>query len=308
MNEREQRAILTICLMAAFADGAAEDREREQIRRVAESLGGGSAVDLTAIYQDVLLMRVSVEVPAAALATPELRRLAYEMAVGVCDADEMRSDAESEFLDRLRVGLGLDQAAVAPLLAEADALAAEPVGGIGASATAPNDAELDRTILNTSILCGALELLPQSLATMAIIPLQMKLVYRIGRRHGFELDRGHIKEFLATVGVGLTSQYLERIGRRLVGGMLGGLAGGLGRGLGSAATGSAFSFATTYALGQVARSYYSGGRSLDAQRLRESFDGLLGEAKDLQRTYLPQIEERARSLDPGRLLELVRSA
>ena len=156
-------------------------------------------------------------------------------------------------------------------------------------------------------LNGALELLPQSLATMAIIPLQMKMVYRIGTAHGFELDRGHIKDFLATVGVGLTSQYVERIGRRLVGGMLGGLGGRLARGLGSAATGSAFSFATTYALGKVAVAYYAGGRTLDGRALKETFASLLGEAKTLQTSYLPQIQERARTIDTGELLQLVRS-
>ena len=76
-------------------------------------------------------------------------------------------------------------------------------------------------ILNYSILNGALELLPQSLASMAIIPLQMKMVYRIGKSHGYELDRGHIKDFIATLGVGLTSQYVEQFGRKLVGGLLG---------------------------------------------------------------------------------------
>jgi hypothetical protein len=56
--------------------------------------------------------------------------------------------------------------------------------------------EVDKMILNYAILNGALELLTDSLATMAIIPLQMKMVYRIGKAHGYELDRGHIKELL----------------------------------------------------------------------------------------------------------------
>ena len=78
---------------------------------------------------------------------------------------------------------------------------------------------------------GALELLPETLSTMAIIPLQMRLVYRIGQAYGYELDSGHVKDFLATVGVGLTSQYLEQAGRKLLGGLLGRVAGGLGRGI-----------------------------------------------------------------------------
>jgi len=307
MTEQETRAILSICLMAAFADGTKDEREREQVRRVAATLTGDGATDLTAVSRDVLLKQTAVEETAAALGSPELRQLAYEMAVGVCDADEARSAAESEFLDRLRGALNLSANAIEPFHAQADALAAEPVTVSGA-APGGETAELDRMILNYSILNGALELLPQTLATMAIIPLQMKLVYRIGRAHGFELDRGHIKDFLATLGVGLSSQYLERFGRRLAGGLFGTLGGSLGRRLGSAAAGSAFSFATTYALGQVAKTYYAGGRTLDAQRLKESFAALLGEAKTIEARYLPEIRERARSLDPRELLSLVRSS
>jgi hypothetical protein len=59
----------------------------------------------------------------------------------------------------------------------------------------------------------------------------MRLVYRIGQAYGYELDSGHVKDFLATVGVGLTSQYLEQAGRKLLGGLLGRVAGGLGRGI-----------------------------------------------------------------------------
>ena len=307
MTEQETRAILSICLMAAFADGTKDEREREQVRRVAATLTGDGTTDLTAVSRDVLLKQTAVEETAAALGSPELRQLAYEMAVGVCDADEARSAAESEFLDRLRGALNLSANAIEPFHAQADALAAEPVTVSGA-APGGETAELDRMILNYSILNGALELLPQTLATMAIIPLQMKMVYRIGKAHGYELDRGHIKDFLATVGVGLSSQYLERFGRRLAGGLLGKLAGSFGRQLGSAAAGSAFSFATTYALGQVAKTYYAGGRTLDAQRLKESFAALLGEAKTIEARYLPEIRERARSLDPRELLSLVRSS
>jgi uncharacterized protein (DUF697 family) len=142
---------------------------------------------------------------------------------------------------------------------------------------------------------------------MAIIPLQMKMVYRIGKAHGYELDRGHVKDFIATAGVGLTSQYVEQFGRKLVGGLLGKLAGGLGRAVGSAATGAGFSFASTYALGQVARRYYAGGRQLSGDLLKESFSAMLGEAKSMQARYLPQIEQKARTLDVGEVLKSVRA-
>ncbi|MCK7498350.1 MAG: hypothetical protein MZW92_52755 [Comamonadaceae bacterium] len=68
-------------------------------------------------------------------------------------------------------------------------------------------------ILNYAILNGALELLPDSLASMAIIPLQMKMVYRIGKSYGYELDRGHVKDFLATARRG-PDLAVRRAGRR----------------------------------------------------------------------------------------------
>jgi uncharacterized protein (DUF697 family) len=170
------------------------------------------------------------------------------------------------------------------------------------------DTEMDAVILKAAIVNGALELLPQSLATMAIIPLQMKLVYRIGKAHGYELDRGHIKDLLATLGVGVTGQYLEQVGRKLLGGVFGRAAGALLGSVARGATGIAFSFATTYAIGQVARRYYAGGRTMSTDLLRRAFDDLLQQGRSLQERYLPQIEQQARSIDVSRLLQMVRSA
>ena len=60
MTPEQQRGILAIALFAAFADGAKDDRERERIRQMAESLGGeAGAPDLASLYQDALLKRVS---------------------------------------------------------------------------------------------------------------------------------------------------------------------------------------------------------------------------------------------------------
>ncbi len=309
MNEQEQKAVLTLCLMAAFADGAKDERERDEIKRIAETLGGEGSVNLTALYQDVLFKRVSLPQVATQMTTPELRQFAFEMAVTVCDADGVRNPVEADFLEQLRAALGIEAGAARAFQDQADALASEPpqpAAGAAAFASSMSPAELDKMILNYSILNGALELLPQSLASMAIIPLQVKMVYRVGKSHGFELDQGHIKDFIATLGVGLTSQYVEQFGRKLIGGLLGKVAGGLGRGLGSAATGSAFSFASTYALGQVARTYYAGGRSLDTQRLKETFSAMLGEAKGLQTRYAGEIEQKARTLDPKQILQMVR--
>jgi uncharacterized protein (DUF697 family)/tellurite resistance protein len=322
VETRHQEALLAIALLAAFADGANADQERDNIRRLAESLGHADGVpDLLALYQKVLLKKIQLTDCVAALDDPSLRNLAYEVAVGVCDADGHANPAEQAFLARLAAALELKAEVTAPVQAEVDALAdlaeaaaprlaptqAAPAAGpvVAAVANVP-EAELDRSILNYAILNGALELLPQSWASMAIIPLQIKMVYGIGKAHGHELDQGHIRELLATLGVGLTSQYLEQFGRKLLGGLLGKAAGKWAGKAGSAATGMAFSFATTYALGQVAKRYYAGGRQMNTQLLRDTFQNLLGPAKAMQTQYLPQIREKAGNLDMGQIMGLVR--
>jgi uncharacterized protein (DUF697 family)/tellurite resistance protein len=312
MTADQQRAVLTVCLMAAFADGGNSDHERDEIRKIAERLGAGTPVDVGALYQDVLTARPSLQAIAASLSSTEQRQLAYEMAVCVCNADGATSPAESQFLTGLAQAFGLDAAAARTYVQQASAVTSAPLSGNAldgalVSAVPADGAELDKMILNYSILNGALELLPQSLASMAIIPLQMKMVYRIGKAHGFELDRDHVKELLATLGVGLTSQYLEQIGRKVLGGLLGKIGGGLLGGMGSVATGAGFSFATTYALGQVAKRYYAGGRTIDAAGLQQAFASMLADAKQMQGKYSGQIAEQARSLDLSKLLSVVKS-
>lgn len=323
MNADQQRALLTLALYAGFANGHKADSEREAIRRMANSLSdaqGGHP--LANLYQDVLLRRVSVADAVRHLTDPAHAQLAYEMAVCVCDADGSQSAEEKRFLADLRGQLGLQPAAVQAFEAQADAIAAYagaaavPTASAASAATASapvsappaaaRDAALDQSILNHAILNGALELLPQSWASMAIVPLQVKMVYAMGKAHGVELDQGHIKEFIAAAGIGMTSQYIEQFGRKLLGGLLGKALGKTMGKVGGAAMGMAFSFATTYALGQLAKRYDAGGRSMNTEVLRATCQGLLGPAQQMQTQYLPQIRHKAAPLDAGQILSLVR--
>jgi uncharacterized protein (DUF697 family)/tellurite resistance protein len=341
MNIAQQNAILTIALFAAFADGKKGEDEREQIRQLADSLGAeANAPNISKLYQDVLLKRVDIASAAKLLTEPSLRQLAYEMSVCVCDADGVQNDAEKRFLTNLQNLLELNDEQAEALSHEANSIAAISEAAIteelpieetakSASTTAqpstievdtkdastgavvaavPNvpESELDKSILKYATLNGALELLPQSWASLAIIPMQIKLVYRIGKAYGVELDQGHIKEFLATLGFGLTSQYLEQFGRKLLGGLLGKAAGRMAGKIGGTATGMAFSFASTYALGQIAKRYYAGGRQMNTAVLRESFQNLLGPAKELQVKYLPEIQQTASGLDAAKVMTMIR--
>lgn len=310
MTLEEQEAILAIALHAAFADGVKSDRERTEVRRIAGSLADRSGLpDLARLYQDVLLKRVRLETMTDRLGDPAQRQFAYEMAMCVCEADGRLVPPERRFLEELKVLLKLDAVQAELIEGEVDSIVDLTEFAFSApAATPPNVSatDLDQSILNHALLNGALELLPQSWASMSIIPLQIKMVYEIGKAHGANLDQGHVKEFIAAAGVGLTSQYLEQIGRKLLGGLLGKAAGKTFGKVGGAAIGMAASFATTHALGQVAKRYYAGGRTMSTAMLRDAFQNLLGPARQMQARYLSQIQQRAATLDPSQVVAMIR--
>ena len=196
MTEPEQKAIITLALMAAFADGGNSEVERAEVKRIADSLSKNADINVATIYQDVILNRVSLVSVVAALTTQETKSLAFELCVCVCDADGTQGQAERTFLANLRTALALDpvaNAAANDFAAGSAGLTAASLSGSSAleppmMASTVTVAEQDNLILNYAILNGALELLPETLASMAIIPLQMKMVYRIGKTYGFELD------------------------------------------------------------------------------------------------------------------------
>jgi uncharacterized protein (DUF697 family) len=173
---------------------------------------------------------------------------------------------------------------------------------------------VDSVILKYSILNGALELLPETLSTMAIIPLQMKLVNSIGKHHGVSLDKRQLVEFLGAAGIGATSQVVEGFAVKMIGGLAGKLgkqflgktAGGFAKKGVNQLTSSAFSFASTWAIGQLAQRYYANGRSWSGIDAKTTFRNLRHEAEGLHQRFLPQIREQAAGLDHVKVLSMLK--
>jgi len=114
MNPQPQRALLTILVHAAMADGQKADSERQFIRELAQQLDAeAGAAQLSQALQDALLKRVTLAQAVAQLEDAEQRQLAYEWALAVCDADGVASTAEQAFLSQLRAQLGFTGTAVA---------------------------------------------------------------------------------------------------------------------------------------------------------------------------------------------------
>jgi uncharacterized protein (DUF697 family) len=229
--------------------------------------------------------------------------LAYEMARGICEAGGSITAPEQEFLNRLRTALALSPDDSKIVDDEVDALS---LASVHEEPGQPSAVDNSSMILKYSILNGALELLPETFATMAIIPMQMKMVYRIGKAHGVEQDRSLIKEFLATAGVGFGSQVVEGFARKLIGGFGKKLGGKTAGKIANQVTGSAFSFASTYAIGHVAEKYHRGGKRLAGPEMKSLFSSLTEKAQSIHAQHLPAIQERAKTLNPASILAMVR--
>ena len=239
------------------------------------------------------------------LSGDDARRLAYETALVVCHADGPVNEKETRFLNDLRGALGLGPAALGELEQAAAALAGAPLTAPAVTvgpANSASDAGLDQLILEQAILTSAVDLLPEGLANVVILPLQLRLVYQIGRHYGQQLDAEQIKDLVATLGLGAAAQAMEGVVRKLVGSAARGLLGTLIGGAGGLAAGAALTFASTYALGHVAKQYYAQGRKLSADDLRALFQRFQDEAKVLFPKVQDEIRTRAKTLNLQTLL------
>lgn len=287
MTPNEAEAVVAIATLAALADGTHDAEEQTAIAGVAASLGLSSET-----MQRAAAGQLTVAELAGRLTTPEARQTAYDAALSVCHRDGEPGAAEQSFLSGLASTLGISAAnAVNPVAAI--------VPNITSGASAPND--IDHHILDQAILTAAMELLPDRLANMAILPLQLRMVYGIGQKHGQKLDARQVADLAATFGIGAVAQVFEKVVRRALGGIAGGLLGGLLGGAGGVAAGAAVTFASTYALGHAAEQYYAQNRSLSVADMKTLFTRFQSEAKEMY----PRVQDRIRQRASGTSLSSV---
>ena len=309
MLEKDRDPIVAICLLAALADGDRSAEEQAAFQRITVSLGGGDTSELmTRANQGSLSVADAVK----ELSAPESRKSAYEMAASVVYADGQANAAELAFLAELRHLLDLPDDGATPVHQEVESLALAPLAGphptIGDAAA--RDTALDQLVRRQALLCGALELLPQNLATLAIIPLQMRLVYRIGAEYGHTLDGDQIRDLLGAMGIGAAAQVLDGLARRILGGLgrglFGQVLGGVVGGTAGMAAGAGVSFVTTYALGHAAMQYYAQGRRLSREDMQALFQRFRVEGEAMLPRVQQEIHAQSTHLDLKRLLETVR--
>jgi uncharacterized membrane protein YebE (DUF533 family) len=299
MNTSDRAPLVAIALLAARADGQSQDKEQATISAVVERIG---SPDVSRLTEQVGSGQVQLSALASRLSDDEARRLAYETALAVCHADGALNPAEQRFLDELRQALGLSSDSVQGIGASAAAMAAAPVV---ASGPLPDDGALDKLILQQAILTGALEILPDRLANIAVLPLQMRLVYQVGQQYGQTMDANQVKDLIATLGIGVAAQAMEGVLMKVLGGVAGGLLGGVLGGATRIATGAAVTFASTYALGNVAKQYYAQGRKISSADLKALFVRFKDEAATIYPRVQGEIQSQSQTLNLSRVLAAV---
>jgi uncharacterized protein (DUF697 family)/tellurite resistance protein len=300
MNSSDYPYIVAIATLAATADGHAGAAEQATIDAFLERVG---SPDVSLLSRQVAAGNIRLADLATNLSDLEARQLAFETALAVCNSDGLANLAEQTFLEQLRDRLGLSVEAVQEATTTAGALA-------GASITAETPPPggppvFDDLILQQAMLTGALELLPDRLANIAVLPLQLRLVYQIGQGHGQKLDANQAKDLAATLGLGVAAQALEGVVIKALGGVAGGLLGGLLGGATRVAGGAAMTFASTYALGHVANQYYAQGRRISTQDLKTLFGRFQQDAKTIYPTVQEQIKTQSQSLNLQGVLRAV---
>ncbi len=303
MEAQDRDAVIAVALMAALADGHATAEEKAQLQAAMRQSG---ATDLDALTMKIATGQLSLRDLAARLPGEPARREAYELAVVVCHSDGPANPAENAFLASLRDAFGLSEASVGSFDRDAAALsgAAAPVS----SGAPPSPAGLDEMILQQAIITGAVEILPDRLANLAIIPLQLRMVYQIGQAHGQQMDANQVRDLAGALGIGAAAQVMEGAVRKLLGGAASSILGGLLGGTAGLAAGAAVTFASTYALGHVAKQYYAQGRRLSTADLKALFARFQDEAKTIYPKVQSQVQAQARSLNVPQLLSGLRGS
>ena len=300
MNPTDYPYIAAIARMAAIADGHSGAPEQAAIDAFLARIG---TPDVTDITRQAANGTLGLSDLATRLSDSDARQLAYETALAVCNADGLANLAEQTFLDELRDRLGLTPESVAGMTATAGALASASI----TDSSAANEGAppvYDDMILQQAMLTGALELLPDRLTNVAVLPLQLRMVYQIGQGYGQKLNAAQVEDLAATLGLGAAAQAIEGVVIKALGGLLGGALGGATR----IAGGTAITFATTYALGHVANQYYAQGRKLSTGDLKALFTRFQGDAKTLYPKVQEQIKAQSQSLNLQNVLGKLRGA
>ncbi|MBI4817048.1 MAG: DUF697 domain-containing protein [Deltaproteobacteria bacterium] len=119
-----------------------------------------------------------------------------------------------------------------------------------------------------SVAAGAVAIQPIPILDIALLsPIQIAMVQGIARVHGHSLDKRAVVEMLSTFGASIVAQSVIMAAAKFVP-----FAGWI--------MAIAMAYALTYAIGEVSDHYFTHGRGVSSEELRERFERVYKEKRD----------------------------
>ncbi|MFT4623319.1 MAG: hypothetical protein ACI8PZ_001975 [Myxococcota bacterium] len=250
------------CLVAvAKADGSFDASERAEI---AVAFAGHEDV-----LDQVVGTPIDLDAEIAALSDDDgFRRQVYRAAFAVAYADGKATMDEVNTLKRIYPDGGEDSL-LSQVLGEArDTLA--PMGILPVADPVQRDAEILEDTFKYAVLSAVVGANPfpgvAVLTDLMVVGFQVKLVRDIGQYWGHELDGSSAKSLIGTIAGGAGLRIAVNNLMKFVPGW-------------GSAFGAATSFASTFAVGQVANAYFESGRSLDPDAMKNLFEKAKNEGR-----------------------------
>jgi uncharacterized protein (DUF697 family) len=280
-SEVEAMASLRVLVCVARADGDITANDRLAIENALACLQLPASVTPRSLLDE----KSDLDVQLRLFTTPEARESVYHSAVGMVHADGPITPAKQNVLDHLRTTLQIsdEKASMARRIFDGAKDTVLPSSIQPVSDPIRRATEVKADVVKYSVLSAVLGAFPVpglAIATdVAVVGVQVKLVRDIGQRWGHKIDRKTATSLLGGLGLGTGARIAVSNLAKLVpvwGSVVG-------------ATGS---FASTWALGQVADKYFASGMKTDMATMKSDFRFAQEEGRTAYVTHKDLVESK----------------
>jgi hypothetical protein len=259
MNRNDLPALFASVLCAAESDIDAAPTEVQSVRTaLAELARDFDAAGLLRVAKEMTLAQTADRLASSALANP-----AFEAAVCICNANRLRTDAETRFLAGFGRLLGLTQPQIVGTAATADALATLPLAQAGETQDRTRGG-LDRLILDAAKRAAQAQPPCRPMTALVVVATQQNLISAVAARFGHTIDRPRMRDLAAAAGLGFCGEFLKLLGACLLRELAAAESGFIGPPVEGAQA-----FCTTYALGHAIRRSFARDGTHDSSGMRE---------------------------------------
>lgn len=257
MVSREQAlAGLRVLVHVSRADGHIDPAERDALQPVFDHLELSTS-EIEALLAEEDALRAALD----AVTDPKVRRQVMLASYAVARADEVVTEGERRVIEAIREEWGLEPQRLTPWEAIKESWRRDFAPSLLKPIEDPVEREqrIDRIVRSRAFGLAILGLVPGSIVAEGLTAfMQVRLVSSIGHYYGHRSDSKIMRALFASlIGVIAANTAIFTLVR---------LVPGWGSAIGAAAN-----FATTYALGEVAKRYFESGGKLDKEALKNAF-------------------------------------